>query len=154
LKQKPKYDSLADEKKDKRRILLGCQMHPEKHHPTSCFKYCKNVNKTEVCRYHFPFALNDKTIPKEVIFHGSKVSQFRVVMKRNNSWINNYNWDILQFFRGNMDIQCVCNPHGVAQYAIGNYIAKADRPDKTLLSLKMLSVLGSERNSSVLSDNN
>jgi len=154
LRKKPEYKDEKHESRDRRRLVLGCQMHPEKHHPTSCFKYCKSILKDQVCWYHFPWPLNSKTTPKEVTFEGARIAQFRVVMKRNNQWVNNYNWKVLKFFRGNIDIQCICNPHGIAQYAIGNYIAKSDRPDKTLLSQKIMMTLGAERNMILQSDNN
>jgi hypothetical protein len=54
---------------------------------------------------------------------------------------NNYSPKILSKFRGNMDCQPVCNPHGAAGYAAGKYISKQDEPDKTMVRSKILRAL-------------
>ena len=38
---------------------------------------------------------------------------------------NGYNWPILDFFRGGMDLQCVVNAYGAAVYILG-YTTKAE----------------------------
>ena len=69
--------------------------------------------------------------------------ELRVLAERNNCWVNNYNGWTLLHHRGNMDIQFICNPQGTAMYCC-LYSSKAEAPDQTILSKKMLKVLATK----------
>ncbi len=80
------------------------------------------------------------------------LKELRFVLKRDNPWLNNFQLDILVKFRANMDCQFVCNPHGVASYATGKYISKADEPDKKMLHARILKSLSARHGEDTMTD--
>ena len=70
---------------DLRNLILANQLH-DKNHRKSCFK-----NNSDYCRYHFPWKLRKNTIIKVLKLKGAKSYSLRVLAKRNDVWINNYN---------------------------------------------------------------
>ena len=124
------------EQRDLRNLLHSVQIH-DRHHRTSCKK------KGDFCRFHFPWPKRDKTEIKYVKLKGMRKFELRVLAERNNCWVNNYNGWTLLHHRGNMDIQFICNPQGTAMYCC-LYSSKAEAPDQTILSKKMLKVLATK----------
>ena len=70
-------------------------------------------------------------------------SELRAVLRRNNSWVNDYNRWILLHHRANMDLQFICNPHGTAMYAC-MYSSKAEAPDSQVIQKQVLKMLAKE----------
>ena len=110
----------------------------DKNHRKTCFK-----NSREFCRFHFPWKLRDNTVIKLLKLKGDKTYGLRVLAKRNDVWVNNYNGWMLIHFRGNMDIQFICNPDGVAIYCC-LYSSKAEAPDYQLINNAILKLLGKD----------
>ena len=57
-----------------------------------------------------------------------------VILKRNpsESWINNYNPDILKLWRANMDVQYILDPYACVMY-IAAYLVKNERSMSEML---------------------
>ena len=115
-------------------ILRSVQVHS---HRDTCYK--KSVH----CRFNYPWPLRSKTEIAYVKLKGMKEWQLRVLAERNHHMVNNYNaWTVVNF-RGNTDIQFICNPHGTATYCC-LYSSKAEAPDKSIISTKVLKALASK----------
>lgn len=93
------------------------------------------------CRFDFPKKLRNKTTLANVYNARTGRSAVKVLMKRNHSYLNNYNPDILVNWRANMDLQLLCNPHAAGQYACAAYVSKVDVPDQHNLSKRILKIM-------------
>jgi hypothetical protein len=122
------------EQRDLLNLIRSFQIHS---HRDTCYK------KSCLCRFNYPWPLRPKTTIRYVKLQGAKEWQLRVLAERNHHMVNNYNgWTVVNF-RGNTDIQFICNPYGTATYCC-LYTSKAEAPDKTIISKKVLSALASK----------
>lgn len=76
------------------------------------------------------------------------IPQLRLMLARNDKYVNNCNAWTLVHHRGNMDLQLLCNKFGAAAYACC-YSSKAEAPDKKMLSNKVLQMLANEQNNGI-----
>ena len=93
--------------------------------------YClkKTGNSSDLtCRFHFPFDdCEDTALQFEPIHSNSKTPKFRakIVTKRNDPRVNNYQRLQLQGWRANCDIQVVIDYHACIQY-MAKYASKPE----------------------------
>ena len=112
-------DLNKDETLDSRELLPKFQFHgrPGKRHNACCYKY-----GTCTCRFNFPRGLCNET---EIEF---KDNSLIINIKRNNEWINAFNWTITRSLRCNTDIRLILGgaESASASFYICDYITKKE----------------------------
>ena len=119
-----------------REMLASVQLH---FHTFTCFK------SSLQCRFHFYKKLRAFSEFKFVRFSKRKAAMLRVLLKRNNKTVNDFNGFLILHQRSNMDLQFICNPYGTAVYSCW-YSSKPEAPDQTVLCNKFLQFLAKEKN--------
>ena len=112
-----------------REIVKKFQMH-------SCNKYCLRgkKNRRKVCKFGFPRSVRSKPILHDLISSiasrqsGSyKTRLYELQRSSEEMRINDYNPQILYLWRGNMDIQYICENTCALAYYISKYQTKAPK---------------------------
>ena len=105
-------------------LLGACQRH------TRCTYYClrKQPNGTLKCKW-FPKDLSDKTFITFDDSKGPNKIKVKLVTKRNDPKLNNFNTLQISTFRGNCDIQAVLDRRACCEY-VCSYIAKHGKDSK------------------------
>ena len=105
-----------------------------KYQSNKCGKYCKRIIKnkssgrfTSTCRFSFPRKPSNEFVLHDVVSSivGRHTNSFKkrlydLPRNSNETWINEYNPDLLLLWGGNMDIQFVSE----YTYSICNYVTK------------------------------
>jgi hypothetical protein len=102
-----------------------------------CLRKTKN-SQTKVCRYHFPFELCTEThlefSARSTNSAGEVFYRVKIVTKRNDPLLNNYNSLFLDYWRANLDFQLIVDPVAVMEYMC-KYASKPEKASQEAVAI-------------------
>jgi hypothetical protein len=102
-----------------------------------CLRKPKN-STTKVCRYHFPFELCSEThlefSAQSKNSAGEVFYRVKIVTKRNDPLLNNYNPLLLDYWRANSDFQLIVDPVAVMEYMC-KYASKPEKASQEAVAI-------------------
>ncbi|KAK3918035.1 ATP-dependent DNA helicase, partial [Frankliniella fusca] len=122
-----RFGEVEDAETDISQLLLKVQRH------TTCSPgYCLRLNKQRetVCRFHFPFDINEAAELKL----NDKSGNYEFIPERNDPLLNKYNPFIISTWRANIDLSPVLYKSAVIEY-ITKYVSKAEVSSNTLMDI-------------------
>ncbi|KAK3920379.1 ATP-dependent DNA helicase [Frankliniella fusca] len=122
-----RFGEVEDAETDISQLLLKVQRH------TKCSPgYCLRLNKQRetVCRFHFPFDINEAAELKL----NDKSGNYEFIPERNDPLLNKHNPFIISTWRANIDLSPVLYKSAVIEY-ITKYVSKAEVSSNTLMDI-------------------